>query len=58
MGDSTDGALTYVNRALDKRGVTAFDRADRDQRDTAVAKTLAASLRVVGPATRLGMVSG
>jgi WD40 repeat protein len=43
-GDSAAGALTYVERALDKRGVTAFDRTDATQRDEAVRRTIAASL--------------
>ena len=43
-GDSADGALEYVERALDKRGVTAFDRDDAAQRDEAVRRTIAASL--------------
>ena len=43
-GDSSAGALDHVTRALDKRGVTAFDQADAAQRDAAVRRTVAASL--------------
>ena len=43
-GDSAEGALTYVERALRKRGVTAFDQRDSTQRDEAVRRTVAASL--------------
>lgn len=43
-GDSNDGALTYVNRALDRHGVTAFDSREPAQRDEAVRGTVSASL--------------
>jgi WD40 repeat protein len=43
-GDSLNGALAYVERALDKRGIVAFDRAGRTARGDAVASTVAASL--------------
>lgn len=43
-GDSLEGALTYLRRAMDKRGVVAFDRAGRTSRSDAVASTVAASL--------------
>ena len=42
-GDSADGALAYAVRALDKRGVTAFDPNEAAQRDEAVRRTVAAS---------------
>ena len=51
-GDSAGGALTYVERALDKRGVTAFDRADAGQRDEAVRRTVAASRDQLPPDDR------
>ena len=44
MGQNLDDALLWVNRALDKRGVTAFDARDAEQRDQAVSKTLDVSL--------------
>jgi WD40 repeat protein len=43
-GDSERGALQYVERALDKRGVTAFDNANAVQREEAVSRTVDASL--------------
>jgi WD40 repeat protein len=46
-GDSLDGALAYVKRAMDKRGVVAFDRADRMARSDAVASTVGASLELL-----------
>jgi WD40 repeat protein len=42
--DSPAKALDYVERALDKRGITAFDRNDADGRSDAVARTIGASL--------------
>lgn len=46
-GDSLDGALGFVNRALDKRGVVAFDRANASARDQAVSTTVDASLALL-----------
>ena len=43
-GDSGAKALEYVERAIDKRGITAFDRHDVDERSEAVARTIGASL--------------
>ena len=31
-GDSADGAIDYVNRSLDKKGITAFDRRNPQER--------------------------
>src|SRR5262249_12986026 len=42
--DTLEGALDYVNRAYEKRGLTAFDPKDVDQRNGAVAKSIEASL--------------
>jgi WD40 repeat protein len=42
-GDSVEGAVTYVGKALDKRGITAFDSVNASERDKAVALTVAAS---------------
>ncbi len=44
LGQSLDDALAWVNRALDKRGLTAFDARDAEARDQAVALTLGVSL--------------
>ena len=49
-GDSSQGALTYMERAMDKRGVVAFDRAGRRERGDAVATTVNASLELFPPA--------
>jgi WD40 repeat protein len=46
-GDSLAGALDYVNRALDKRGPVAFDRAKPSARSDAIASTIAASLELL-----------
>ncbi len=43
-GESVAKALDYVNRALDKRGVTAFDRGQPSSRQEAVVRTVGASL--------------
>jgi WD40 repeat protein len=51
-GDSADGALEYVNRALSTRGVTAFDRRDATQRDQAVRHTVEASLDLISAEDR------
>ena len=43
-GDSPERALDYAVRSLEKRGITAFDRADAVERAEAVTRTLGASL--------------
>lgn len=43
-GESAAKALEYVSRALDARGVTAFDRGQPASRQDAVARTIGASL--------------
>jgi len=43
-GQSVAGALAYVNRALDKRGLTFFDARDPSARHQAVTKTLEVSI--------------
>ena len=43
-GQSLPDALAYVNKALDKRGLTFFDARDAAVREQAVAKTLGISL--------------
>jgi len=52
-GDTPEGALLYLTRALDKRGVVAFDRANASARTDAVEKTVAASLDLLSPRDRL-----
>ena len=48
-GDSAEKALDYVLRALEKRGITAFDKADASERHDAVARTIGASLDLLTP---------
>jgi WD40 repeat protein len=43
-GDTLDGALAYVSHALDKRGLTAFDKDEPIDRHQAVRSTLGISL--------------
>lgn len=43
-GETPARALEYLNQALDRRGVTAFDRTDAAERGDAVARTLEVSL--------------
>jgi hypothetical protein len=45
-------AIAYVNRALDKRGLTFFDARDTESRNQAVAKTIGVSLELLNPAER------
>jgi len=45
-------AIAYVNRALDKRGLTFFDARDTESRNQAVAKTIGVSLELLTPAER------
>jgi hypothetical protein len=54
-GQSLDEALLTLNRALDKRGITAFDAKNPSERDQAAARTLALSLDMLekGDAARL-----
>ena len=51
-GDTAEGALAFVNRALEKRGVVAFDRASAASRNEAVATTIGASLALLEDADR------
>jgi WD40 repeat protein len=46
-------ALAYVNRALDKRGLTAFDAHNAAARDQAVSQTLGVSQDLLSAAERL-----
>jgi WD40 repeat protein len=45
-------AIAYVNRALDKRGLTFFDARKTESRDQAVAKTIGVSLDLLKTAER------
>ncbi len=55
-GDTLAGALRYVDRALDKRGVIAFDRERAADRNEAVRSTLGMSLDLLAAADRLRCV--
>ena len=43
-GDTLEGALAYLNKALDKRGVVAFDQRNAEERNQAIAKSIAVSM--------------
>jgi WD40 repeat protein len=45
-GDSLNGALAYIGRAMEKMGVVAFDRANPKARNDAIASTVGASLEL------------
>jgi hypothetical protein len=51
-GQTLADALAYVNRALDKRGLTFFDASNEAARESAVAKTLDVSLDLLGSEER------
>jgi hypothetical protein len=46
-GDSFEGALSYVNVALQRRGAVAFDRTNASARTDAVGRTVRASLELL-----------
>src|SRR5262245_33559825 len=46
-GDSVQGALAYVNTAVEQSGMTAFDRSSEADRDSAIAATVGASTRLL-----------
>jgi len=48
-GDTVAKALDYAARALAKRGITAFDKADATERAEAVTRTVGASLDLLTP---------
>ncbi|HEU4689481.1 MAG TPA: NB-ARC domain-containing protein [Vicinamibacterales bacterium] len=48
-GESPERALDYAVRSLEKRGITAFDKADAVERAEAVTRTLGASLDLLSP---------
>ena len=51
-GQSLAAALGYVEKALDRRGVVAFDAQNASERQQAVSKTLSLSLDLLQPAER------
>ena len=51
-GDSFEGALSYVNLALQRRGPVAFDRTVASARTDAVGRTVRASLELLSPDDR------
>jgi WD40 repeat protein len=51
-GETLRDALSYVNKALDKRGLIAFDARDAAARVQAVAKTLGVSLDLLSQSDR------
>lgn len=48
-GQPPSNALAYVNKALDKRGLTFFDARDATDRNQAVEKTLGVSIELLQP---------
>jgi hypothetical protein len=46
-GDSLKEALDYLNLALDRKGVTAFDRRDPQERRQAIGRTIEVSLELL-----------
>ncbi|MGH9844322.1 MAG: NB-ARC domain-containing protein, partial [Blastocatellia bacterium] len=50
---SLPDAIAYVNRALDKRGLTFFDARDAEVRNQAVAKTLSVSFELLRDGERI-----
>ncbi|GAB4437852.1 MAG: hypothetical protein Kow0031_19680 [Anaerolineae bacterium] len=51
-GQSLESALAYANRALDKRGLTAFDTQNAAARDQAVGQTLAVNQELLSETER------
>jgi NB-ARC domain/TIR domain/CobQ/CobB/MinD/ParA nucleotide binding domain len=51
-GDTHDRALRYLNTALDKRGIIAFDQRDAIDRNQALAIAIEESLKQLTPAER------
>jgi WD40 repeat protein len=48
-GDTVRNALDYLSRALEKRGITAFDAERASDREDAVARTVGASFELLPP---------
>jgi WD40 repeat protein len=51
-GDTPERAIEYISKALDRNGITAFDRKSETDRHTAVATTIGASLVLLDPEVR------
>lgn len=51
-GETLAKALDYINKALDKRGLTFFDSKNLQDRSQAVAKTLSVSFELLSPEDR------
>ena len=49
QGEALTNALAYLNKALDKRGLTAFDAANAQDRNAAVSATLRVSFELLQP---------
>jgi WD40 repeat protein len=48
-GDSLEGALKYLNRALNLKGITVFDSEHAEERHQALSKTIDVSLELLSP---------
>jgi WD40 repeat protein len=48
LGDTVQGAVDYANRVYDRRGLTCFDPKDAMKRNDAVAKSILATLELLG----------
>lgn len=48
-GDAPERAIDYLSKALDRNGITAFDRKSESDRHAAVASTIGASLALLDP---------
>ena len=51
-GDTLEGALAYVGRAFERKGVTAFDHRNAAERQDAIAKCIEVSLEWLDPHER------
>jgi len=51
-GDTIEGALRYLNRALDRRGIVAFDQRDATERNQAIAIAIETTLEQLTPTER------
>ena len=47
LGDTVEGSVAYLERALDKRGAKAFDRANAEERNQAIGKSIEVSLALL-----------
>jgi WD40 repeat protein len=51
-GDTLEGALAYINRALDRKGVGAFDSYDPTERHQSMTLTIEVSVELLDPEDR------